>query len=48
MLRRETFRNMTKPDTTQEGHQRTVTLQLFGIAIGLACIFAIALARRYL
>jgi hypothetical protein len=42
------FREMTKPDKTQEGHKRTVTLQLIGIAIGLACILAIALARRYL
>jgi hypothetical protein len=39
---------MTKPDKIEEARQWTVTLQLVGVAIGLACILAIALARRYL
>jgi hypothetical protein len=39
---------MTKRDEDEEARQWTVTLQLVGVAIGLACVLAIALARRYL
>jgi hypothetical protein len=42
------FRKMAKPDKNEEARQWALTLQLVGVAIGLACILAFALGRRFL
>jgi hypothetical protein len=39
---------MTRPDKAEEARQWDITRRLVGVALGLACVVVLTLARRYL